>query len=166
MNSLAIFPIRQFGDPVLRQRAREVDDVDESVRKLMADMVDTMTAAPGVGLAAPQIGVLKRVFVWSDEDDRGALANPRIVERKGKVEDLEACLSLPGLSYPVTRARWIRIEGLDESGQLLAREAEDLTARIFQHEIDHLDGVLFIDHLDPELQKEARRRLREQMLSL
>lgn len=158
---MAVFPIRLFGDPVLRQRAADVADVDDSVRKLMDDMVDTMQAAPGVGLAAPQIGVLRRVIVWSFEGYEGALANPRIVASRGSEEDEEACLSLPGLTYPVVRSRWVQVEGLDSSGRLAEIEAEGMTARIIQHEVDHTDGILFIDHLPRELQREAKRRLRE-----
>lgn len=162
---MAVFPIRLFGDPVLRERAREIELVDESVKKLMRDMTQTMEAAPGVGLAAPQIGVRRRVIVWQNEDERGALANPRIVDQRGRVEDDEACLSLPGLTYPVSRAQWVVVTGLGEDGREISIEASDLTARIFQHEIDHLDGVLFIDHLSAELQRAAKRLLREQALS-
>lgn len=162
---MAVFPIRLFGDPVLRQRAREVDVVDDSVIKLMRDMEDTMKAAPGVGLAAPQIGVMRRVIVWQNESEKGALADPVIEDRKGKVTDDEACLSLPGLSYPVTRARWVRVSGLDPSGERVHVEVEDLTARILQHEIDHIDGVLFIDHLPEGLRREAKRRLMEAALA-
>jgi peptide deformylase len=158
---MAVFPIRLFGDPVLRQRAADVPEVDDTIRKLIRDMRDTMRDAPGVGLAANQIGVLRRVIVWSFEGDEGALVNPRIVGREGSVEGDEACLSLPGLSYPVLRAERVKVEGLDRKGRPVEIEAEDMTARILQHEIDHIDGVLFIDHLPPELQREARRLLRE-----
>lgn len=162
---MAVFPIRLFGDPVLRERAREVEVVDDSVKKLIRDMTQTMVAALGVGLAAPQIGVRRRVIVWQNDEERGALANPRIVDQRGRVEDDEACLSLPGLNYPVSRAQWVTVVGLDEAGKEVSMEASDLTARIFQHEIDHLDGVLFIDHLPAEMQRAAKRRLREQALS-
>lgn len=161
---MTTFQIRLFGDPILRQRAAEVAGVDDSVRKLMRDLTDTMPAT-GLGLAAPQIGITRRVFVWKNEDDTGVLANPRLLESSGEVESDEGCLSLPGLSFPVRRAQWVRVEGLNESDQRVVLEATDLTARIFQHEIDHLDGVLFIDHLPKDLQREARRMLREQMLS-
>lgn len=161
---MAIFPIRLFGDPVLRQRAAEVDEVDDLVRKLMRDLTDTMQDAPGLGLAANQIGVPRRVLVWQNEDDHGAIANPVIVERAGSEIDEEGCLSLPPLRYPVERAKWVRVEGLGPEGEQLSLEREGLSARILQHEIDHLDGVLFIDHLAPELQREARRLLREQTL--
>lgn len=162
---MAIFPIRIFGDPVLRSRANEVETVDESVAKLMDDMIQTMRAAPGVGLAAPQIGILRRVIVWENEDESGALADPVIIERRGSIVEEEACLSLPGLGYPVERAQWVKVKGFDRSNNIAEVEGEDLTARIFQHEIDHLDGVLFIDHLPPDLQKEAKRKLREQTMT-
>jgi len=160
---MVTFSIRLFGDPVLRQRAAEVSSVDDSVRKLIRDLTDTMPAT-GLGLAAPQIGITRRVFVWKNQDDTGALANPRLLESSGEIESEEGCLSLPGLSFPVRRAQWVRIEGLDESDQRVVIEATDLTARIFQHEIDHLDGVLFIDHLPKDLQREAKRMLREQVM--
>lgn len=138
--------------------------VDRSVRKLMKDMTDTMRDAPGLGLAANQVGILRRVIVWANEDDQGALANPLILDKGGQAEDEEGCLSLPGLKYPVVRSQWVRVQGLNDKGDQVVIEAEDLTARIFQHEIDHVDGILFLDHLSPELQREARRRLREEAL--
>lgn len=162
---MAVFPVRLWGDPVLRQRAAEVPEVEDSVRKLMQDLFDTMRDAAGVGLAAPQIGVLRRVIVWEYEGERGALANPRIVDRRGEVEAEEGCLSLPGLSYPVVRAHWIRVVGLDREGADVSIEAADLIARIIQHEVDHADGILFIDHLAADLAREAKRRLREAALT-
>ncbi|MGH2717916.1 MAG: peptide deformylase [Actinomycetota bacterium] len=162
---MAVLPIRTFGDPVLRRRAAEISAVDEAVRKLMHDMSDTVIDAPGVGLAAPQIGVPRRVIVWTYEGDRGALANPTIIEQHGQDEADEACLSLPGLTYPVTRALTVRVMGLNDRGERVEREFTDWTARIMQHEIDHLDGVLFIDRIAPDLAREARRRLREAALS-
>lgn len=162
---MAVFPIRTFGDPVLRRRADDVKVIDESVHKLMRDMRDTMLAAPGVGLAAPQIGVSKRVIVWKYEEEEGTLANPRVVDQRGDEEADEACLSLPGLAYPVPRAVWVRVEGLREDGEEVSIEAEGWTARVLQHEIDHTEGILFIDRLPRDLQKEAKRRLREQTLT-
>lgn len=161
---MSIHQIRVFGDPVLRQRADEVGLVDDGIRKLMKDLIDTMHAAPGVGLAANQIGVLRRVIVWENEEEAGVLADPAIIERKGSEESDEACLSLPGLAYPVARATWVLVAGLDGSGNRIQVEATDLTARILQHEIDHLDGVLFIDHLSDELSRDARRKLMERLL--
>jgi len=163
---MAVFPIRLFGDPILRQVATQVGSVDASVRKLMDDMADTMRDAPGVGLAANQIGVLRSVIVWDNAGDSGRLANPMILDKRGLEEDEEGCLSLPGLKYPVPRAQWVRVQGLDEMGQPVHIEAEDLTARILQHEIDHVNGVLFLDHLAPDLQRHARGLLREQALKL
>jgi len=162
---MAVLPIRTFGDPVLRRRAAEVSTVDEAVRKLMHDMSDTVIDAPGVGLAAPQIGVPRRVIVWTYEGDHGALANPVIVAQHGRDEADEACLSLPGLTYPVSRALTVTVMGLNDRGERVEREFTDWTARIMQHEIDHLDGVLFIDRIAPELAREARRRLREAAMS-
>lgn len=162
---MSVFPIRTFGDPVLRRPADKVGAVDESVKKLMRDLTDTMLDAPGVGLAAPQIGISKRVIVWRSDDEAGALADPEIIERRGEVEAEEACLSLPGLAYAVVRAEWVRVGGLDESGNKMVFDAQYWTARVLQHEIDHTDGILFIDRLPAELQKEAKRRLREQALN-
>jgi peptide deformylase len=162
---MAVLPIRMFGDPVLRRRATDVGVPDEALRKLMHDLRDTVVAAPGVGLAAPQIGVPRRVFVWNYEGSTGALANPAVVEQHGRAEGDEGCLSLPGLSYPVTRAEWVKVIGMNDRGDRVELEMDDWLARIFQHEIDHLDGVLFIDRIHPDLQREARRRLREQALS-
>jgi peptide deformylase len=161
---MALLPIRLFGDPVLRSRAREVAAVDDAVRDLMRSMEETMKAAPGVGLAAPQVGVQRRVIVWEHEEVRGALANPVIVGQEGEVEGEEACLSLPGLVYPVVRSEWVRVEGLDPSGRPLEVEAWEWMARILQHEIDHLNGVLFIDRLPRTLRREAMAKLREQVL--
>jgi peptide deformylase len=162
---MAIFPVRKFGDPVLRRAAAPVEAVDDSVRKLMRDLEETMNHAVGAGLAAPQIGVSRRVLVWQYEDGKGALANARITDRRGEVEGEEACLSLPGLSFPVVRSEWVRVEALDVSGEEISIELEDWPARILQHEIDHTDGILFIDRLPPNLARQARRALREQTLT-
>jgi peptide deformylase len=164
---LAILNIRSWGDPVLRQRAKPVEEITDVHRRLIADMIDTMREAPGVGLAATQVGVLERIFVWEVDDEHGALINPEIVVRSSEtVSDNEGCLSLPGLLYPVERAYEVTIEALDESGEKVSISADDLKARVFQHELDHLDGVLFIDRLDADLKKEARAALMEQALGL
>jgi peptide deformylase len=164
---MATRDIRTFGDPVLRQRAREVEEVTDLHRKLIKDMIDTMRAAPGVGLAAPQIGVLERIFVWEVEDRHGAVVNPEIVERSSATAtDDEGCLSLPGLTYPVERAVEVTVRGLDEHGRPIELTGTELLARIFQHEIDHLDGVLFIDRLSDDARKDALKNLREQTLGL
>lgn len=158
---MAILPIRLYGDPVLRTRAAEVDEVDRRCRRLMDNLSDTMRDAPGIGLAAPQVGVLKRVIVWENGEDRGALANPVILEREGEVAGDEGCLSIPGITYPVVRSEVILVEGIDPDGLPVRFETDDLTARIIQHEIDHLNGVLFIDHLPPDLKAEALGALRD-----
>lgn len=164
---MAQLPIRQFGDPVLRQKAAEVDRITGAHRRLVEDMLDTMRSAPGVGLAGPQIGVVERVFVWEVDDEHGAVFNPVISARsEEQVENEEGCLSLPGLYYPVTRAARVTVEGVDENGDPVKLDAEDLLARVCQHEIDHLDGVLFIDHLPEDLRKEALRTLRDRALGL
>ncbi len=164
---MAILPIRQFGDPVLRQRAADTEAVTGAHRRLVQDMLETMRVAPGVGLAGPQVGVLDRVFVWEVEDAHGAVFNPVITARSAdRVEAEEGCLSLPGLYYPVVRSAAVIVEGMDENAQPVRLEAEDLLARVCQHEIDHLDGVLFIDHLPEDLRKEALARLRDQALGL
>lgn len=164
---MARLPIRQFGDPVLRQEAKEVERVTEAHRRLVADMLETMREAPGVGLAGPQIGVMERVFVWEVEEEFGAVFNPVIVARsEERLEGEEGCLSLPGLYYPVERSERVTVEGIDENGDPVKLDAEALLARVCQHEIDHLDGVLFIDHLSEEFRKEALGILRDRALGL
>jgi len=164
---MAQLPIRQFGDPGLRQRATEVDRITDAHRRLVDDMLETMRAAPGVGLAGPQIGVMERVFVWEVGDEYGAVFNPVIISRsEEEVESEEGCLSLPGLYYPVTRSERVTLEGVDEYGDPVKLDADELLARVCQHEIDHLDGVLFIDHLPEELRKEALGTLRDRALGL
>lgn len=159
--------IRTFGDPVLRERAREVEKVTDLHRALIDDMIATMRQAPGVGLAATQVGVLDRLFVWEVDDEHGVVINPVIVDRSSDtaIED-EGCLSLPGLLYPVERATSIIVQGLDAGGNEIRLEASDLLARVCQHEIDHLDGVLFIDRLPDDLKRDAVRKLRESALGL
>ena len=164
---MAALEIRTFGDPVLRQRAREVDKLTDLHRRLVDDMIETMRAAPGVGLAGPQIGVVERVFVYEVEEDVGAIVNPTITFRSPETEvDDEGCLSLPGLLYPVERHASVLLEGLDVDGEPVLKGAEGLLARVFQHEIDHLDGVLFVDRLPPELRRQAMRELTQQSLGL
>ncbi|MFN2588485.1 MAG: peptide deformylase [Actinomycetota bacterium] len=164
---MAVLRIRTFGDPVLRERAREVEEVTDVHRKLVADMIETMRDAPGVGLAAPQLGILERVFVWEVDERHGAVFNPVIVEPSDeRATDDEGCLSVPGLTYPVERHAAVTVEGLDENGNPVRIEARDLLARVFQHEVDHLDGVLFLDRLPDDLRKNALRTLREKLLGL
>lgn len=164
---MALLRIRQFGDPVLRERAADVERITEVHHRLIADMIETMREAPGVGLAATQVGVLERLFVWEVEEDHGVVINPVIVERSSeRATEAEGCLSLPGLSYDVERHHGVTVEGLDEHGQRISIAGEDLLARVIQHEIDHLDGVLFIDRIDEAERKEALGILRNQVLGL
>jgi peptide deformylase len=164
---LSVLPIRIFPDPVLRERAQEVSEITTTHRRLVDDMVETMRDAPGVGLAAPQVGVLERIFVWEVEDTWGVVVNPTIVARSDAVvEEEEGCLSLPGLAYDVVRTAQVRVEGLDLDGNKLSLETDGLLARVCQHEIDHLDGVLFIDRLEPAARRDALAILREEALGL
>ncbi len=147
----------------LKQRAQDVDPVkDPGLRQLCSTMARMMHEAPGVGLAAPQVGVLKRVFVYDLEEERTgvvALCNPQIVERSEETEvDEEGCLSFPGISIPVERAVRVACEALSLQGKPVRIEAEGFHARLLQHEIDHLDGVLIIDRATPEERKAALRR--------
>lgn len=150
-----------FGDPVLRMRAREVADFDAVLRDLADDMLETLRAANGVGLAANQVGVLKRVFVWEHEGRRGVFVNPAIVETSTEtvVAD-EGCLSFPGLFYPAERPQRAHLRGVDVHGRPIEEHGEGLFARILLHELDHLNGILFIDHLARHDRKEAMRRIR------
>jgi peptide deformylase len=165
---MAILPIRMYPDPVLREPASAVTEVDDSVHKLVRDMSETMRAAPGVGLAAPQIGVQRRVLVYDvaeEEEDLHVLINPEIVERFGEVIADEGCLSIPGLAFPLARAQKVTVRALGADGAQVEYEAEDLEARVIQHEVDHLDGVLFIDRLPPDERREAMRAIREQAVN-
>ena len=162
---MAILTIRTLGDPILRSKAAPVTAFDNDLAQLAADMHETMRAAPGVGLAATQVGRLLRLFVYDsgDEGESGSLVNPQITWASDEtVEAEEGCLSLPGTYYPVARALAVKVRAQDVIGTTVEKEAEGFLARIFQHEIDHLDGILFIDRLAPELRKEAMKALRDQ----
>jgi peptide deformylase len=156
------FPIRTFGDPVLRQRCVDVTEFDGSLAQLSRDMLETMYAAPGVGLAANQVGIQRRVFVYDIGEGPQTVVNPAIVEASGEWEYDEGCLSVPGLYFTIVRPKWVTLTGLDLDGREVTRTGEDLLARVFLHETDHLDGHLLLDRLDPETRKEAMRALREQ----
>ncbi len=158
---MARLDIRIFGDPILRMRAREVGDFDDSLRALADDMLDTLRAANGVGLAANQVGVLKRLFVWEYADRHGVFVNPEVAETSTDTEIAdEGCLSFPGLFYPAERPVRARLRGVDVGGEPLEEVGEGLFARILLHELDHLNGILFIDHLARHDRKEAMRRIR------
>jgi peptide deformylase len=158
---VAIQPIRLFGDPVLRQRAREVTDFDVELRTLVGDLTDTMLAAPGAGLAAPQIGVGLRVFTWYVDGEVGHLVNPTLELSEEQQDGLEGCLSIPELTFECLRALSVVANGFDMHGEPLTVRGSDLLARAIQHETDHLDGVLFLDRLDSERRKAAMREIRE-----
>jgi len=146
---MAVLNVRKYGDPVLRRKAEPVTQVTSELKRMIADMVDTMYEEVGIGLAAPQVGISLRLMVVSDNEGRHAfpMINPVITERRGEVTAEEGCLSLPGIFAPVTRSEWVRVEGQDLDGRPIVIEGRGLRARVFQHEIDHLDGILFLDHL-------------------
>jgi peptide deformylase len=160
-----VLPIRQYGDPVLKQVTRDVEEIDGRIAKLVDDMVVTMREAPGVGLAANQVGVQKRLFVYDIGEGAKAVINPRIVESDGEWTSEEGCLSVPGLSWDIIRPNRVHLVGLDFAGNELSIEADEYQARVFQHELDHLDGVLLLDRLDPDTRKEALKVLRARVLA-
>jgi peptide deformylase len=141
---MALLKICHYGDPVLEKVAKEVEVVDDDVRLFLDDMVKTMRSAEGIGLAAPQVGVSKRLVVVEIEGRVYKLVNPVIVDKKGKCKDTEGCLSVPDINGDVERAQFVKMMYLDENGEKQVIEADGLLARCFQHEIDHLDGILFI----------------------
>jgi peptide deformylase len=158
---VAGYSIRLYGDPVLRQATGDISQIDGNLKQLADDMIETMYAAPGVGLAAPQIGVQKRMFVYDAGEGPLTVINPKITESSGEWTFDEGCLSVPGLSWSIVRPREIHVEGIDIDGNEIVIEAEEYLARVFQHEIDHLDGVLLIERLDPDQRKQAMRTLRQ-----
>lgn len=165
---MAIFPIRTFGDPVLRTPARQVAKIDEKIRKLVDDMIETMYDAPGVGLAAPQIGVGLRVAVFDTGDGAGArtMINPELLETEGEWEFEEGCLSVPGYWWTITRPAYAKIRALDETGEEVVYEGDELMGRVLQHEYQHLDGVLILDQLGRRERKKVLKELSEQALGL
>ncbi len=162
-----ILRIRTLGDPVLREPARPVTDFGPSLRNLYDDMVETMVDAPGVGLAAPQVGLSLRLFVFDDgETGPMLMANPELSEATGELREDEGCLSIPGPYYPTPRSARIRCRGQDVEGRPLEMVGEGLLARIFQHETDHLDGMLYIDRLDDDGRRDVMAQLRRIELGL
>ena len=160
---LALARIRQYGDPALRMKAREVESFDSDLERLVGRMTNLMHEAQGVGLAATQTGVLRRVFVFVHGEEDRVLVNPTITSRSEEAEvDDEGCLSLRDVLVPVERSTAVTIEGLDEKGNELRLELELPTARVVQHELDHLDGVLIIDRTDAESRRAALATLRPQ----
>jgi peptide deformylase len=158
---VAIQQIRLFGDPVLRTKAEPVVDFDKELRRLVKDLTDTMLAAPGAGLAAPQIGVSLRVFTYNVDGEVGHLINPVLDLSQETQDGDEGCLSIPNLAFPCTRALRAVARGCNEYGDEVLIEGSEKLARCFQHETDHLDGVLFVDRLDRETRKAALRAIRQ-----
>lgn len=145
---MALRNIRKYGDDVLRKECREVEEIDKRLLVLIKDMLETMYDADGVGLAAPQVGILKRLFVIDIGDGPLVFINPEIIETSGKQIDEEGCLSLPGKMEEVMRPNYVRARALNEKGQEFQIEAEELLARAILHEYDHLNGTLFIDRVN------------------
>jgi peptide deformylase len=158
---VTVQPIRLFGDPVLRTPAQPVVDFDKELRTLVRDLTETMLDAPGVGLAAPQLGVSLRVFAYDVDDVVGHLVNPVLDLTDEQQDGDEGCLSLPGLTFPTRRAYGVVAKGFTMYGDPVVVEGTELLARCVQHETDHLDGVLFIDRLDREQRKLALKAIRE-----
>jgi peptide deformylase len=157
---VAIFPIRVFGDPVLRQRSAEIEEIDGKVARLSEEMVETLYSAHGVGLAAPQVGIERRIFVYDVGDGPKTVINPVIVESSGEWEYVEGCLSVPDLSWPIVRPMQVHMVGRDLDGNEVSIEGDELLGRVLQHELDHLDGVLLLQRLHKAQRKEAMRILR------
>ncbi len=163
---LALAQIRQYPDPVLRMEARPVEEFDEDLQRLVARMKELMQDANGVGLAATQVGVLRRVFVFSPEEDRVfALVNPSLANQAEETDtDDEGCLSIQGVTVPVARSTAVRLEGFDEKGKEVAYDLDGMAARIAQHEYDHLDGKLMLDRTTPDARREAMAALRPRLV--
>ncbi|HEY2812094.1 MAG TPA: peptide deformylase [Acidimicrobiales bacterium] len=157
------YSIRIFGDPVLKQKAAEITDVDGSLVRLAGDMAVTLGEAAGLGLAAPQVGVQKRLFVYDLHDGEGVktIVNPVVSEHRGEWEYEEGCLSIPGLAWEIVRPKEVHLNGYDLDGNEVSIEADEIVARLFQHELDHLDGVLLLERLDADTRKKAMRTLRD-----
>ena len=158
---MTTLPIRTYGDPVLKAVTTEIENIDGRVVALADAMIATMYEAPGVGLAANQVGIQRRLFVYDKGDGPVVVVNPTIVETDGEWVYEEGCLSVPGLSWEITRANQVHLTGYDLDGNPIDIEADEFEGRIFQHEMDHLDGVLLIERLDPDQRRAAKKILRE-----
>jgi peptide deformylase len=159
-------PIRTYGDPVLNTATTVVESIDGKIATLAESMIETMYEAPGVGLAANQIGVQKRLFVYDQGDGPHVVINPVIVETSGEWVYEEGCLSVPGLSWEIVRANEVHLRGYDLDGNELDIQTNEYEGRILQHECDHLDGVLLVERLTDEQKKEAKKLLRKRRLTL
>lgn len=160
----APYAIRFFGDPVLKTVCTDVESIDSTTIKLAADMMTTMYNAPGVGLAANQVGMRKRIFTYDAGDGPNTIVNPTIVEALGEWAYDEGCLSVPGLNFNIVRPKTVTLHGLDLDGNELIIKADEFLARIFQHEVDHLNGFLLLDRLDADQKKRALKTLRDRQL--
>lgn len=161
---MSSYEIRVFGDPVLKRVADAVTDIDGAFVDTCNDMLDAMYDAPGIGLAAPQVGIGQRFFVYDFGDGPGVLINPEIVESSGEWEFEEGCLSVPGLSWNIVRPKEIHIVAFDLDGNEISIEADELESRLYQHELDHLNGTLLFDYLEADQVREAKRILRERTM--
>jgi peptide deformylase len=155
------YQIRVLGDPVLRQEAISIENIDGRIVQMAKDMVPAMYAAEGIGLAAPQVGIQKRLFVYDIGEGPQTLINPEIIDSDGEWAFEEGCLSVPGMSFEIVRPKQVHLIGRDLEGNEISIEADELLARLFQHELDHLEGVLLLDHLDRDQRKAALSRWRE-----
>ena len=142
--------IIRYGDPVLRRKAEVVKDFDDEIRALIQRMYVVMAEVRGLGLAGPQIGVSKRIFTYDVGEGPHALINPKVLRTSGEEVNVEGCLSIPGLQGDVARAERVTVAGIDENGEKVKIRAEGMLARVFQHELDHLDGTMFVDRADPD----------------
>lgn len=161
---MAIFPIRTFPDPVLRTPAARVADIDGDIRRLVDDMLETMYQAPGVGLAAPQIGVSLQVVVFDAGDGPRHLINPELLATSGSWTHDEGCLSVPDYFWPVKRPGFAHVRGRDLSGKEVEYAGDELLGRVLQHEFDHIGGTLILDRLPRRIRKQALREMREQSM--
>jgi len=162
---VATHPVRLFGDPVLKLPAREVEDLNGSLVGLAESMYETMYEAVGLGLAAPQIGIQRRIFTYDVGEGPHVIVNPEIVESSGEWVYNEGCLSVPGVNFEIVRPKLVTLRGLGLDGNEVEIEADEVLARLFQHEIDHLNGVLLLDRLEPDERKRALRTLRDRDLA-
>jgi peptide deformylase len=158
---MAPHSIRIIGDPVLKQVAKPVEEIDGRLARIVEDMLETMYEAPGLGLAAPQVGIQRRFFVYDYGEGPSVMINPEIRESSGEWVFEEGCLSVPGLHWEIVRPKEILIVGLDLDGNEVQIEADELESRLYQHELDHLDGVLLVEHLSDEQRREAKKALRQ-----
>jgi len=159
-------PIRIYGDPVLNQVTTEIENIDGRIAALAQTMIETMNEAPGVGLAANQVGVQKRLFVYDKGEGPHVVVNPKILETDGEWTYEEGCLSVPGLSWEITRANSVHLVGFDLDGNEIDLQTDEYEGRIFQHEMDHLEGVLLVERLDADQRREAKQILRLRNLEL